>query len=59
MYYTPPISCGLLGGVYRQYFMKRNAPFAREKVLHRQDLFGADAVYLTNSVRGITRVRLF
>ncbi len=58
MYYTPPISCGLLNGVYRQYFMKRNSGLVKEKVLKRSDLYQAEAIYLTNSVRGITRVRL-
>ncbi len=58
MYYTPPISCGLLDGVYRRYFMKKKAPFAAERILRRRDLFEADAVYVTNAVRGITRVRL-
>jgi len=59
MFYTPPLSCGLLNGVYRRYFIERNAKFVKEKILTRQDLFQADAVYLTNSVRGIRQVRLF
>ncbi len=58
VYYTPPVSCGLLEGVYRKYFIEKKAPFVKERVLRREDLFKADAVYLTNAVRGITRVRL-
>lgn len=58
MYYTPPVNCGLLGGVYRRYFMKRRAAFVKERILYRSDLFQADAIYLTNSVQGIKRVRL-
>jgi para-aminobenzoate synthetase/4-amino-4-deoxychorismate lyase len=58
IYYTPPISCGLLNGVYRQHFMKRKSSFAKERILKRQDLYQADAIYVCNSVRGLTRVRL-
>ena len=58
MYYTPPVNCGLLCGVYRRYFIRKQAPFVRQKILKRQDLYEADAIYLTNAVRGITRVRL-
>lgn len=59
MYYTPLISCGLLDGVYRQYLLKKKSGFVKEKILRRADLYRAEAIYLTNSVRGITRVRLF
>jgi para-aminobenzoate synthetase/4-amino-4-deoxychorismate lyase len=58
IYYTPPVRCGLLAGVYRSYFMKKNAARVKEKVLKRKHLMQADAVYLSNSVRGMTRVSL-
>ncbi|MFH1578442.1 MAG: aminotransferase class IV, partial [Candidatus Omnitrophota bacterium] len=58
MYYTPPVSCGLLAGVYRAYFMKKHAGFISEKVLRRKDLLQADAIYLTNAVRGVTHVKI-
>ena len=58
VYYTPPVSCGLLGGVYRQYFMKKKSPLVKEKILRRRDLYEADAIYLTNAVGGVTRVKL-
>jgi len=58
-YYTPPVSCGLLNGVYRRYFMREKALLVSEKILRRKDLYQADAIYLTNAVRGITLVRLF
>lgn len=57
-YYTPPVSCGLLGGVYRQCFIKRKAPLVKEKILRRRDLYEADAIYLTNAVRGAIRAKL-
>jgi para-aminobenzoate synthetase / 4-amino-4-deoxychorismate lyase len=50
-FYTPPVSCGLLDGVFRRYFLATR-PFAREKVLTLEDLRDADTVYIANSVRG-------
>lgn len=54
--FTPPVSCGLLPGVYRDYFVKRNS--VREERIFKKDLEGADKIYLCNSVRGLTEVRL-
>ncbi len=54
-YYTPPVECGLLPGVFRQYFLDTCSK-AFEKVLTPPDLFRADAVYLANSVRGMVEV---
>ncbi|TLU82020.1 MAG: aminodeoxychorismate synthase component I [Chlorobium sp.] len=51
-FYTPPVSCGLLDGVFRCYFLATR-PFAREKVLAFEDLRDADTVYIANSVRGL------
>lgn len=58
MYYTPPVRCGLLSGVYRQYFIKKNSRLVKEKVLRRKDLIKAEAIFLTNALRGMMRVRL-
>ncbi len=54
-YVTPPAECGLLNGVFRQGFLSQNAN-AVERVLSKQDVLDAEAVYLTNSVRGMVRV---
>ena len=51
-YYTPPIECGLLNGVYRQ---KLNW---KEKILYPSDLISADKVFCFNSVRGLIEVEL-
>jgi len=55
--YTPPISCGLLNGVYRRYMFENGFP-VQEKVLFKKDLFEADKVYLANSVRGMVEVNI-
>jgi para-aminobenzoate synthetase/4-amino-4-deoxychorismate lyase len=55
-YYTPPVSSGLLPGVYRSYYIKKKA--ALEKPLFLDDLKTADKIILTNSVRGASRVTL-
>ncbi len=57
-FYTPPVKCGLLPGVYREYVI--NHPVLAypviEKVLYLPDILKAEAVFLINSVRGIIRV---
>jgi para-aminobenzoate synthetase/4-amino-4-deoxychorismate lyase len=57
IFYTPPVECGLLNGVFRREFLSQH-PECLEKVLTVDDLYSADEVYLTNSVRGMVRVRL-
>jgi para-aminobenzoate synthetase/4-amino-4-deoxychorismate lyase len=49
--FTPPVSCGLLAGVYRDYVLGTQDQ-ARERVLTPDDLQRADAVYCCNAVRG-------
>jgi para-aminobenzoate synthetase / 4-amino-4-deoxychorismate lyase len=54
---TPPVSCGLLPGTFRDHILKTRKS-AREAILTSVDLNSADAIYLCNSVRGIYRVAL-
>ncbi|MCK5193432.1 MAG: aminotransferase class IV, partial [Desulfobulbaceae bacterium] len=59
-FYTPPVYCGLLPGVFRDYFIKNSKDYpVREKPLSVEDLQTADAVYVGNSVRGLVEVELF
>lgn len=46
---TPPVSAGLLNGVFRQYLL--DAGRIKEKGLRLDDLRQADRIYLINSVR--------
>jgi para-aminobenzoate synthetase/4-amino-4-deoxychorismate lyase len=55
-YYTPPVSCGLLPGIFRDFFIKRYK--ASEKRLFLEDLVRADKIFLCNSVRGMVEVRI-
>ena len=55
-YYTPPVECGLLAGVYRGHLLQRG--LLRERVLTIDDLRRAEAIYLINAVRGWIRVEL-
>jgi para-aminobenzoate synthetase/4-amino-4-deoxychorismate lyase len=52
---TPPVSCGLLDGTFRQALFADPAREVVEAVLMPGDLDTADAVYLGNSVRGLVR----
>ncbi len=54
--YTPPLTSGLLNGVYRQHLLQTR-PQTYERVLFPDDLERADAVYLSNAVRGLQRVQ--
>ena len=53
---TPVIESGLLNGVMRQEILNTHKVF--EKKLYLEDLVSADAVYLSNSLRGLVRVTL-
>lgn len=56
-WYTPPVACGVLPGVYRRHLLETR-PEIEEKVLTLDDVKGADAVYICNGVRGIRRVQV-
>lgn len=49
--WTPPVECGLLGGVYRQYVLDTREE-AGTRVLTLDDLRAADTLYCCNAVRG-------
>lgn len=54
--YTPPCSCGLLNGTYRQDLLEKN--LIQEKVLYKSDLNNAEKIFCINSVRGMRLVQL-
>ena len=58
VFYTPPVSCGLLPGTLRQFLLETYPLIFKEKKLFLQDLKTADAIYLSNSVRGLCRACL-
>ncbi|EFX56298.1 aminodeoxychorismate synthase, component I [Streptococcus sp. C300] len=49
--YTPPISQGILPGIYRQHLLETGQ--VEEKVLTVQDLDQAETIYGCNAVRGL------
>ena len=53
---TPPVTCGLLGGTYRQWLLDRGE--IRERAIHIDDLSRVDELTLINSVRGEFPARL-
>lgn len=54
---TPPVSCGLLNGIYRQSVVRRNKNVI-EQIIKVEDVLNADGIYLCNSVRGMVKVKL-
>lgn len=55
-FFTPPVSCGLLPGTFRQQLL--DAGELKEKVIRRDELEDYDAVWFINSVRGWLRVEM-
>ncbi|MFO8053211.1 MAG: aminodeoxychorismate synthase component I [Candidatus Omnitrophota bacterium] len=53
--FTPPVSCGLLGGVLRSHLISNNKVF--EKKLYLKDLEMATKIYVGNSVRGLLEAK--
>ena len=54
--YTPPLSCGLLAGTYRDELVKSGK--LKEKILYPKDLQDAQRVFCFNSVRKMVEVEL-
>jgi para-aminobenzoate synthetase/4-amino-4-deoxychorismate lyase len=48
--FTPPVSCGLLAGTYRQYLLQQGE--IQERAIHVDELSERSKVTLINSVRG-------
>ncbi|HOC92937.1 MAG TPA: aminotransferase class IV [bacterium] len=53
--FTPPVSCGLLPGVFRQNLLERG--LAEERILSARDIKNASALYCCNAVRGLVEVK--
>ncbi len=53
---TPPLACGLLAGVMRQYLLDSGR--AVECVLSKVDLLAAPALFVGNALRGLLPVKL-
>ncbi len=54
---TPPVTCGLLAGVFRRHLLATR-PEIEERVLFLNDLRHASALYIANAVRGLRRVTI-
>jgi para-aminobenzoate synthetase / 4-amino-4-deoxychorismate lyase len=57
-FYTPPVECGLLKGVYRQYLLNKKDFPLREKILYKRDIIEADRIYMCNGIRGMQEVKV-
>ncbi len=47
--YTPPVSCGLLAGTFREHLLKKGE--IKERILYQSDVIQAKELFLINSVR--------
>ena len=57
-HFTPPVPCGILNGIYRQYLLKNRKLKIEEKILFKKDLASCEKIFLCNSVRKLTPVVL-
>lgn len=57
-YITPSVTSGLLAGVMRKQLLADKDRVVSEKVITKEELLNADAIFLSNSVRGVVQVRL-
>ncbi len=57
-YFTPPLACGVLPGVYRAYLLAAQTLPLSEKIICREEVEQAEEVWLCNAVRGLVRVSL-
>lgn len=56
VWYTPPLSCGLLNGIERQYLLEKGQ--LKEKILYRKDVEQAQGMAFLNSLRGWVMAQL-
>ena len=54
--YTPPLSLGILTGIYRQHLLERGQ--IKEKIMTLEDLNQAETIYGCNAVRGLYELLL-
>jgi para-aminobenzoate synthetase/4-amino-4-deoxychorismate lyase len=52
---TPPVTCGLLNGVYRSHLIN-TLPNIVEQVITENDFRNADGIYICNALRGLRKV---
>ncbi|WP_322042652.1 aminodeoxychorismate synthase component I [Paraburkholderia sp. J67] len=57
-WWTPPLACGVLPGVMRGVLLDDEAFGAQERVLTRNDVLEAEALLLTNALRGAVPAKL-
>ncbi|MCS7152242.1 MAG: aminodeoxychorismate synthase component I [Endomicrobia bacterium] len=57
-FFTPPITSGLLNGVFRKYLIDNNKDKIKEKIIKLDDIDNFEKIYVTNGVFGIKEVEL-
>ncbi|HLB30043.1 MAG TPA: aminodeoxychorismate synthase component I [Gammaproteobacteria bacterium] len=54
--HTPPVTCGLLAGVYRETLLREGR--ISERIIRKEELPVCSRIYLINSVRGMWEIQL-
>ncbi|MCB1177374.1 MAG: bifunctional anthranilate synthase component I family protein/aminotransferase class IV, partial [Leptospiraceae bacterium] len=56
IYYTPPVECGLLPGIFRNKLLKKFPKYFKIGIIREEDLKETNSIFICNSIRGIIRV---
>lgn len=56
-WFTPPLDCGVLPGVYRRHLLATRTNI-EEKILSLNEFKAADSVFICNAVRGLRRATI-
>ncbi|NJN80179.1 MAG: hypothetical protein HC797_06770 [Anaerolineales bacterium] len=55
-FFTPPISCGLLAGTFREHLLESGK--IKERVIYKDELSSFSKIYLINSLRKWVETKL-
>jgi para-aminobenzoate synthetase / 4-amino-4-deoxychorismate lyase len=58
IYITPPVSSGLLNGIYRRKLLDKFPKSFQEKKITKEMLYKSQKIFICNSIKGIIRVNL-
>jgi para-aminobenzoate synthetase/4-amino-4-deoxychorismate lyase len=55
-FFTPPISCGLLAGTFREYLLETGK--IKEKIIYKDEIKNFEKIYLINSLRKWVEIKM-
>jgi para-aminobenzoate synthetase / 4-amino-4-deoxychorismate lyase len=59
IYFTPPITSGILKGIFRSKLLGKFPKIFKEKIITKKMLLESNKIFICNSVRGVVKVKLY